>query len=398
MFHLMRWTPSLDSASIPPDCSDAIGGCATRLRVFFMPDSTTGDRTADESSDSALIPAATEAPRDRKDHTVAHIDPNRQRVWDFVSESPLRSLWDLQGTPCGVILRRTAHAFNEDNLLSRAAELGFYFLFALFPMLLSASAILGLVARSATAMYAHLLSYLAVVMPRDAFAMVLDTFNQTTAQSTSGKITFGFVAAIWSASVGFSAIQDTLNTVYKARETRPYWKARGQAMLVTVPLTVIVSLTLFCLFAGTWFAHLVRHYVANPHAGLVYAIAIHIFFDVATMAALTLLFAVIYYFAPDVQHKRWRWLTPGSAIGIVCWFIASIGLRVYLHYFNSYSLTYGSLGAVIILLTWFYITGLMLLLGAEINSEIEAAAAERRLKEAGEIPATTVAEPTEVNA
>jgi len=82
-----------------------------------------------------------------------------------------------------------------------------------------------------------------------------------------------------------------------------------------------------------------------------------------------MLFDLIYYFAPDVKQKRWRWLTPGSAIGILCWFVASIGLRVYLHYFNSYSLTYGSLGAVIILLTWFYITGLMLLLGAEINSE-----------------------------
>jgi membrane protein len=356
--------------------------------------STTGDQTPDESFDSKLPPATAEAPRDRKDHTVAHIDPDRQRVWDFVSESPLRSLWDLQGTPFGVIVRRTAHAFNEDNLISRAAELGFYFLFALFPMLLSASALLGLVARSANEMYARLLSYLAVMMPHDAFAMVLTTFNETSAQSTPGKITFGFVAAIWSASVGFSAIQDTLNTVYKVRETRPYWKARGQAMLVTVPLTLIVSLTLFCLFAGTWFSHLERHYIANAHAGLVYGIAIHVFFDLATMAALTMLFDVIYYFAPDVQHKCWRWLTPGSAIGIVCWFVASIGLRIYLHYFNSYSLTYGSLGAVIVLLTWFYITGLMLLLGAEVNSEIEAAAAERRLKEAGAIPQATTAEPT----
>jgi membrane protein len=333
-------------------------------------------------------------PRNRKDHTVAHIDPNRQRVWDFVSQSPLRSLWDLQGTPFLVIARRTVHALIEDNLLSRAAELGFYFLFALFPMLVFASAILGLVAKSASEMYLRLLDYLAVVVPREAFAMVVDTFNQTTAQSTPGKLTFGLAAAIWSASVGFSAIQDTLNTVYKVRETRPYWKARGQAMLVTVPLTVIVTLTLFCLFAGTWFSHTVRDYIPNPRAGLVYGILIHIFFDIATLASLTLLFDIIYYFAPDVQHKRWRWLTPGAAIGIICWFLASIALRIYLHYFNSYSITYGSLGAVIILLTWFYITGLMLLLGAEINSEIEAAAAERRLKEAGAIPSTTTAEST----
>ena len=100
--------------------------------------------------------------------------------------------------------------------------------------------------------------------------------------------------------------------------------------------------------------------------------------SVAT-ALLTLSIAVIYYWAPNVKARCWHWLTPGGAIGIVGWLLCSLGLRVYLHYFPSYSLTYGSLGAVIILLTWFYITGLMLLLGAEINSEIERAAAEKRL-------------------
>ena len=354
----------------------------------------TPSSTAQQHNSSHELPPAepSPAPLDRKDHTVAHIDPNRQRVWDFVSNSPLHTLWDLQGTPFLVLAKRTATAFNDDNLISRAAELGFYFLFALFPMLLSASALVGLVARSASDVSVKLLNYLSVVVPHDAFAMVVDTFQQTTANSSSGKITFGLVAAIWSASVGFSAIQDTLNTVYKVRETRPYWKARGQAMLVTVPLTIIVMLTLTALFAGTFFSHMVRRNIANAHAGLVYGIFIHLFFDVVTLAMLSLLFAVIYYFAPDVKNKRWRWLTPGAAIGIVGWFVASIGLRVYLHYFNSYAVTYGSLGAVIILLTWFYLTGVMLLLGAEINSEIEACVAERKLKAAGAIPQQTVSE------
>jgi membrane protein len=96
-------------------------------------------------------------------------------------------------------------------------------------------------------------------------------------------------------------------------------------------------------------------------------------------ALLALTFAVIYYWAPDVKTRCWHWMTPGGAIGILGWLIASLGFRAYIHFFNSFSPTYGSLGAVIILLTWFYITGLMLLLGAEINSEIEAAAAETRI-------------------
>ena len=88
---------------------------------------------------------------------------------------------------------------------------------------------------------------------------------------------------------------------------------------------------------------------------------------------------MIYYFAPNVKRSNWHWLTPGGAIGIIGWMIASTALRIYVHYFNSYSVTYGGLGAVIILLTWFYLTGLMLLVGAEINSEIEAAAAAKQL-------------------
>jgi membrane protein len=91
---------------------------------------------------------------------------------------------------------------------------------------------------------------------------------------------------------------------------------------------------------------------------------------------LSLLFAVIYYFAPDLKTKHWHWLTPGAAVGIIGWFLASLGLRLYLHFFDNYSVTYGGLGAVIILLTWFYLTRLMLLLGAEVNSQIEAAAAK----------------------
>jgi membrane protein len=97
------------------------------------------------------------------------------------------------------------------------------------------------------------------------------------------------------------------------------------------------------------------------------------------VALLALLFALIYYWAPNVKQRQWRWLTPGGAIGILGWVLCSLGLRIYLHFFNTYTVTYGSLGAVIILLTWFYLSGLMLLLGGAVNSEIEAAATEQRL-------------------
>ncbi len=327
------------------------------------------------------------------DHRIEHSNPLGQRIWDEVSHSRLHSLWDFQGTPVKVILQRTFKAFMDDNLVSRAAELGYYFLFALFPMLLGASSILGLAAAKASTVYVALLNYMAIVIPQSAFQMVVDTFNQTTKAASGGKIVFGIAAALWSASVGFGAIQDTANIVYKVKETRPYWRAKLEAIGVTLLLTLIISLALATLF-GTDYAirrvELFQHsfYVMHTEVILLRVIA----WTVVT-ALLMLLFAVIYYFAPDVKNKPWHWLTPGAAVGIFCWLAASIGLRIYLHFFNSYSATYGSLGGVIILLTWFYVTGLMLLLGAEINSEIAAAVLEKKLKGEGTIPQHATTDP-----
>ena len=334
----------------------------------------------------------------RKDHTLTapnpgNAPPQAQLIWDYVSASPLRNLWDLQGAPITVILKRTFKSFNEDNLLSRAAELGFYFLFALFPTLVTATSLLGLVARSADSIYLALLNYLALVIPPSAFHIVVDTFTQTAVAATTGKITFSLVAALWSASVGFSAIQDTLNTVYKVKETRPYWHARGSAILVTLLLAIINTLTLAALFGGDFLARVAHLYVHPAYISWTTVITIRTISWVSTFALITLFFAVIYYFAPDVKASSWRWLTPGAAIGIIGWIAASLLLRLYLHYFNTYDLTYGSLGAVIILLTWFYITGLMLLLGAEINSEIEAAATEKRLHQTHQLPINITADP-----
>jgi membrane protein len=270
-----------------------------------------------------------------------------------------------------------------DNLLGRSAELGFYFLFALFPTLFAACSILGLAARSAFHFYENLLQYLSLVVPPSALGTVLEAFNQTTAAASSGKLTFGLVAALWSASVGFVAIQDSLNVVYRVKENRPYWRARLSAIGITFILAIVITFMLASLLTADFLARLAHHYIyhralASLAAGSLTAIG----WLVAT-AFLSFLFALIYYFGPAVKVSQWRWLTPGSALGMVGWLVASFGLRVYVHYFNNYSATYGSLGTVIILLTWFYLSGLMLLLGGEINSQIEAAVQEKKLAAAG---------------
>jgi membrane protein len=311
--------------------------------------------------------------------SVGPLSRYERRVSEFVSHSPLHSLWNLQGVPIRIVAVRTWNSLVADRLFGHAAELGFYFLFALFPTLLSASSILGLAARSAHQIYDRLLDYLGVLIPTAALGTVLKTFNETTAAATSGKITFGLIAAIWSASVGISAIQDTLNVVYKIQDTRSFIRARIYAIGLTILLTLIVTTGLASLLGGDVVAALAQRFIDYRLVAIAAAAAARLIAWFVATALLALTFAVIYYWAPDVKTRCWHWITPGGAIGILGWLIASLGFRIYIHFFNSFSLTYGSLGAVIILLTWFYITGLMLLLGAEINSEIEAAAAETRI-------------------
>ncbi len=307
----------------------------------------------------------------------------------------MASLWNLEGIPPRVILRNTWNSLFSDNLLGRSAELGFYFLFALFPMLFTACSILGMAARSAPKIYDSLLLYLAIVVPPAALGTVLQTFNQTTAAASSDKLTFGFVAAIWSASVGFSAIQDSLNVVYEVKEARPYWKARLSAIGVTIILSVLMTVILATLLGGDLLAHLVQLRTNSESAARVITIFLKAASWAMATALLSLLFAVIYYFGPDVEASRWHWLSPGAAVGIIGWLLASLGLRLYVHLFDAYAIAYGSLGAVIILLTWFYLSGLMLLLGGEINSEIEAAVKEKRLRAAGLIDSGLRAYPGE---
>jgi membrane protein len=303
----------------------------------------------------------------------------QRRIWEFVSRFPLRSLWNLEGIPVRVIAKHTWRSLLDDNLVGRAAELGFFFIFALFPSLFTASALLGLAARSASHFYYSLIGYLAIVIPPAALGTVLETFNQTTTTSTSGKLTLGLIFAIWTASVGFSAIQDSLNVVYRVKESRRYLTARLSAIGVTIILMILVTLMLTSMLGADLLARLTYLNVSHHFFAVMIASTIRLLSGFLVAVLLSLFFAVIYYFAPDVKTSHWHWLTPGAAIGIIGWLLCSIGLRIYVHFFNDYSVTYGGLGAVIILLTWFYLTGLMLLLGAEINSEIEAAAAAKRL-------------------
>src|SRR5580704_11661397 len=200
--------------------------------------------------------------QERTGASVAGREPTRSlrhQVWNYVSRSPLQSLWNLEGVPARVVAKNTWNAMFADNLLGRSAELGFYFLFALFPTLFTACSVLGLAARSAVHIYENLLQYLSIVVPPGALGTVLQAFNQTTAAASIGKLTFGLVAALWSASVGFTAIQATLNVVYRVKENRPYWKLRLSAIGITFILSVVITLMLTSLMTADFIARIAHH-------------------------------------------------------------------------------------------------------------------------------------------
>jgi membrane protein len=216
-------------------------------------------------------------------------------------------------------------------------------------------------------------------VPRSASTLIYTTIDEITVNTGSGKLTFGLVTALWFASYGMGAISETLNGAYGVRESRTWWRVRLTALGLTVSLAVLViaALTLV-LYGGEIGEGLATRYDLGG--------AFKTMWDLVqwpiVLAFVLSAFALIYYYAPDLKHQKWYWITPGSLAGVALWLLVSFCFRLYLSYFDRYSVTYGSLGAVIILLLWFYMTGAAILVGGKVNAEIEHAAAKSGVPEA----------------
>jgi membrane protein len=180
------------------------------------------------------------------------------------------------------------------------------------------------------------------------------------------------------------AITQALNIAYNVNESRPWWKQRLTAVSLTVGLSIlIISALILILYGGRLAVYFGVHY----GFGEVFVTTWKVAQWPIALAFMLLAFALIYYLAPDLQEQKWVWVTPGSVTGVVLWLLVSLGFKLYLHFFDSYSKTYGALGAVIVLMLWLYFTGAAILIGGEVNSEIENAAAvagDPEAKEKGE--------------
>jgi membrane protein len=293
----------------------------------------------------------------------------------------MASLWKLGGLGWRELAKRVWAEVQEDNVFGRAAELSYYFLLALFPFLIFLTSVIGLILGSGTGTRHTLFQYLARIMPPAAFQLIDSTMYEVSESSGSGKLSFGILAALWAASNGLGAITESLNTAYDLKESRPWWKQRLTAIGLTVALSILIIGALILVVAG---GHIAEWLAAHYGFGPVFPLGWKIIQWPVVLACMTFAFALIYYLGPDFREQAWQWLTPGAVIGVALWLLVSLAFRVYLHYFNSYSATYGSLGAVIILMLWLYLTGAAVLIGGEVNSEIENAAAKQGDPEAKE--------------
>ena len=288
-------------------------------------------------------------------------------------------LWGLGGLSWKELAKRVWNEANKDDIWGRAAQLSYYFLLALFPLLLVLMAIFGIFADRGTELRQSLISYLSQVMPASAGELVQKTVDEVSNSAGAGKISVGLVATLWAASNGMGAISETLNIAYNIKESRPWWKTRLVAINLTIALSLLIVTALVLLLYGSEIADAIAAWAG---LGGVFTVTWKIAQWPIVLFFMLLSFNLIYYFAPDLKEQKWNWITPGAAVGVALWLLVSFAFKSYLKYFNSYSATYGSLGALIIMMLWFYFTGMAILFGGEVNSEIEDAAAKNGAQDA----------------
>ena len=266
-------------------------------------------------------------------------------------------------------LKRTATEFMEDNLTDWAAALTYYGLLALFPALIAMVSLIGLVGdpKSTTESLTEIVTEIGPASAAETFSGPIESIASN--QSAAG---FAFIAglavALWSASGYVGAFMRASNVIYETPEGRPFWKLRPLQLAVTLVTVVLMAvLALALVVTGP-----VVEAVAGPIGLGDTAISV---WNIAKWPAMLAIFlfmvALLYYASPNVKLRGFKWITPGSLVAIVVWALASAAFAFYVANFGSYDKTYGTLGGLVALLVWFWISNLAILFGHQLNAERE---------------------------
>ena len=265
------------------------------------------------------------------------------------------------------LAKRTVNEIWADDLLNLAAQQAYYFFFALFPALLTFISLASFFPiENLTGQVVDLLGRFA---PPDVITIITDQIKKISESGHGGILTFAFVLTIWSSSGALVSIISTLNTAYDITEGRPLWRVRLTAIALTIGMAFFIMLSMALVLVGPTLA---EHLANTMHLGEAFKWTWWVLQWPLVFALVATGIGLVYYFAPDAVQD-WLWITPGSVVATLLWVVVSLGLKFYIVQFGNYNETYGTLGGFIVLLTWFYLSGLAILIGAELNAEIEHA-------------------------
>jgi membrane protein len=265
------------------------------------------------------------------------------------------------------LARRTYHKATEDNFLDLAAQLSYYFFLALFPAILFLLAVASFFPLQN--LTDNIGSTLGTVVSPEVSQLIQDQMRRLGNAQSGGLLTFGVLAALWSSSAALVSIVAALNRAYDITEGRPWWKVRLVAIGLTVGAALLVLIGLSLVLGGPALAT----YLGDTLGwGALFKWTWLILQWPLVFAMITTAIGLVYYFGPDAEQD-WAWVSPGALVATLLWLVASLAFKIYVAKFTNYNASYGAVGGVIVMLLWFYLSGIALILGAEMNATVEHA-------------------------
>ena len=284
------------------------------------------------------------------------------------------------------LMRRSGKSALADDVVGLAAQQAYYFFFALFPALLFVIAIASFFPLDS--LIGDVIAMLSRFAPRAVIDIVTTAMSSLSEQKSGGVLTIGFLITIWSSSGAMVSIITTLNTAYGVTESRPWWKTRVIAVGLTMALATFIVASMFLVIAGPTLA---ENLAARFYLGPAFKWAWWVLQWPVVFALVVMAIGVVYYYAPDVEQDL-IWIAPGAVLATLMWLAVSLALKAYYQLVPDANAAYGALGGIMVLMLWFYGSGLAILLGAELNAEMEHASAcgkdpgERRLDHRPDCP------------
>ncbi|WP_238323085.1 YihY/virulence factor BrkB family protein [Gorillibacterium massiliense] len=252
--------------------------------------------------------------------------------------------------------------FQDDEVPALSAQLTYYLILSFFPFLIFLVSIIS----STSLSTASIISGITSVMPQASHSTIVSVLDEIERSRSSALLSIGMIGTIWSASKGVDAVMKAINKAYDQPENRPYWKTKGISLAATLLLAIAIVMTFGMLIFGKWIGERLFYFLHEP-------VSFDPLWSIAQYAipllVMALVFTLLYKYIPNIRLK-FKEVLPGAAFSTIGWIVTSALFSFYVNHFGNYSKTYGSLGGIIVLLTWLYMSSIFVVLGGEINATL----------------------------